>query len=86
MKLLESTNSKIRKVKNGDNIPDLEIAEVVFIRCNVVNNSYQQHSRVLHTIVSNKSFCQLLDISPENFIYLKNFESEFSYILVFTDV
>ena len=40
MKLLESTNSKIRKVKNGDNIPDLEIAEVVFIRCNVVNNSY----------------------------------------------
>ena len=40
MKLLESTNSKIRKVKNGDNIPDLEIAEVVFIWCNVVNNSY----------------------------------------------
>ena len=84
MKLLGS--SKIRKVKNGDNIPYLEIAEVVFIQCNVVDNSYQQHSRVLHTIVPNKSFGQLLDISHKSFIYLKNFESEFSYILVFTDV
>ena len=47
---------------------------------NVVNNSSQQKSRVLYTFVPNESFGQLLDISPENFIFLKTFDSEFSYI------
>ena len=58
----------------------LEITEVVLIHCNVVNNSYQQNSRVLYTFVPNKSFGQLLDISPKKFIFLKTFDSEFSYI------
>ena len=80
MKLLGSTKSKITKDENGENVPYLEIL------CNVVNNSYQQNSRVLYTFVPNKSFGQLLDISPKNFIFLKTFDSEFSYIEVwFTD-
>ena len=63
MKLLGSTKSKITKDKNGENVLYLEITEEVLIHCNVVNNSYQQNSRVLHTFVPNKSFSQLLDIS-----------------------
>ena len=64
----------------------LEITEVVLIHCNVVNNSYQQNSRVLYTFVPNISFGQLLDILHENFIFLKTFDSEFSYIEIwFTD-
>ena len=60
--------------------------EVVLIHCNVVNNSYQQKSRALYTFVPNKSFGQLLDISPKKFIFLKTFDSEFLYIEVwFTD-
>ena len=47
IKLLGSTKSKITKDKNGENIPYLEIAEVVLIHCNVVDNSYLQNSRVL---------------------------------------
>ena len=47
LKLLGSTKSKITKDKNGENIPYLEIAEVVLIHCNVVDNSYLQNSRVL---------------------------------------
>ena len=82
MKLLGSTKQKITKYENGDNTPYLEIAEVVLIHCNVVNNSYQQNSRVLNTFVPNKSFGQLLDISPENFIFSKTSDSEFSYIEV----
>ena len=67
-------------------MPYLEITEVVLMRFNVVNNSYQQSSRVLYTFVPNKSFSQLLDISPKNFIFLKMLDSEFSYIEVsFTD-
>ena len=67
MKILGSTKSKITKDKDGENAPYLEIEEVVLIRCNVVNNSYQQNSKVLYTFVPNKCFGQLLDISLENF-------------------
>ena len=78
MKLLGSTKSKITKDENGENVPHLEIAEVVLIHCSIVNNDYQQESRVLYTFVPTKSFDQLLDISPKIFIFLKTFNSEFS--------
>ena len=60
--LLGSTKSKLTKDKKGKNVPYLEISEVVLIHFNVVNNSYQQNSRVLFTFVPNKLFGQLLDI------------------------
>ena len=86
MKLLGSTKSEITKYENAKNVSRLENTELVLIHCNIVNNDYQQDSRVLYTFVSNKSFDQLLDISPKNFIFLKTFNSEFSYIKVwFTD-
>ena len=67
-------------------MPRLEIIEVVLIQCNIVNNDFQQDIRVLYTFVPNKSFGQLLDISPKNVILWKTFISEFSYIEVwFTD-
>ena len=56
MKLLGSTISKIIKDDNGENVPYLEIIEVLLIHCNVVNNSYQQNSIVLYTFVPDKSF------------------------------
>ena len=80
MKLLGSTKYKITKDENGGHVPHLEITEVVLVHCNIVNNDYQRDSRVLYTFVPNKSFGQLLDISPKIFIFLKTFDSEFSYI------
>ena len=80
MKLLGSTKSKITKDKNGENVPHLEIVELVLIRCNVVNNDYQQDSRILYTFVPNKPFGSLLEISPTNHILLKTFNSEFQEI------
>ena len=86
MKLLGSTESKITTDKNGENVPHLEITEVMLVHCNILNNDYQQDLRVLYTFVLNKSFGQLLDISPKKFIILKTFNSEFSYIeVLFTD-
>ena len=86
MKLLGSTKSKITKNENGENVPNLKITEIVLMHCNIVNNNYQQNSRVLYTFVPNKSFGQFLDISPKRFIFLKTFDSNFSYIEVwFTD-
>ena len=62
MKLLGSTKIKITNDENGENVPHLELAEVVSVHCNIVNNDYRQDSKVLYTFVPNKSFAQLLDI------------------------
>ena len=86
MKLLESAKSKITKDENGKNVTHLKITEVVLIHFNIVKNDYQENSRVLYTFVLNKSFGQLLGVSPGNLIFLKLFNSEFTYIEVwFTD-
>ena len=52
----------------------------VLIHCYIVSNNYQHDSRALYTFIPNKSFGQLLDISPKNFMFLKTYDSEISYI------
>ena len=86
MKLLGSTKNKITKDKNRENVPHLEITEVVLVHCNMVNNDYEHDTRVLYNFVPNKLFGSLLDISPSNHIFLKTFNSEYDEIVVrFTD-
>ena len=82
MKLLGSAENKITKDKNGENAPYLEIFELVLVHCNLVNNDYQQDSRILFTFVPNKAFGSLLEISPTNHIFLKTFNSEFQEIKI----
>ena len=69
MKLLGSAENETTKDKNGENVPHLEITEVVLVHCNIVKNDCQQDSRVLYTFVTNKPFGQLLQISPKNHIF-----------------
>ena len=86
MKLLGGTKCKITKDKNGDNVPHLEITEVVLVHFNIVNNDYQHDSRVLYTFVPNQPFDSLLEISTRNHMHLKTFKSEFESSRVkFTD-
>ena len=86
MKLLGSTKNKITKDKNVENMPYLEITEVVIVHCNIVNNDYQQDSREFYTFVRNKVFGSVLEISPTNHVFLKTFNSEYDEIKVwFTD-
>ena len=82
VKLLGSTENEITKDKNGENLPHLEITEVILVHCNIVNNDYQQDSRVLYTFAPNKPFHNLLEISPKNHIFLKTFNTEFQSIEV----
>ena len=56
MKLSGSTKSKVTRNENGENVPNLEITEVVLIHCNIIDNNYQQNSSVLYTFILNKSF------------------------------
>ena len=69
MKLLGSTSNIIDADKNSENVPRLENVEVVLVHCNLVNNSYQQHSRVLFTFVPNKQYGQLISISPHSLVF-----------------
>ena len=86
MKLLGSTKDIIDADKNSENVPKLENVEVVLLHCNLVNNSYQQASRVLFTFVPTKQYGQLISISPKSLIFLKTMNTEFSEIEVwFTD-
>ena len=86
IKLRGSTESKITKDKNGENVSHLEVVELVLVHCNLVNNDYQQDSRILYTFVPNRTFGSLLEISPTNHVFLKTFNSEFQEIKIwFTD-
>ena len=73
MKLLGSSEMNLIEDKNGDNVPHLEITEVVLVHFNLVNNDYQQDSKVLYTFVPNKPFGSL----PQNDIFPKTFNSIF---------
>ena len=86
MKLLGSTKDIIDADKNSENVPKLESVEVVLVHCNLVNNSYQQASRVFFTFVPTKQYGQLISISSKSLIFLKTMNTEFSEIEVwFTD-
>ena len=61
MKLIGSTKSKITKNKNGENVPDLEITEVVLVRCDIVSNNYQQNLRILYTFTYMFLISRLVD-------------------------
>ena len=80
MKFLGSTNKVVDKDKNGENVPKLEIVEVVLVHCNLVKNDYQHTSKVLFTFIANKKFGQLINISPHTFTMLNTESTEFSYV------
>ena len=82
MKLLGSTESKVTKDKKGENVPHLEVVELVLVHCNIVDNDYQQNSRILFTFVPNKAFGSLLEISPKSHVFLKTFNYEFQEIKI----
>ena len=77
MKLLASTKDIIDADKNSENVPKLENVEVALVHCNLVNNTYQQHSRVLFTFVPTKQYGQLISISLHSLVFFKNDEHGF---------
>ena len=82
MKLLGSTKRVFDKDKNGENVPKLEIVEVVLVHCNLVKNDYQHASKVLFSFVPNKKFGQLLNISPHVFTMMNTINTGFFSVKV----
>ena len=86
MRLLGNSAGTIDGDKNRELVPKLESVDFVLVHCNLVNNSYQQASKVLFTFVTNKKYGQLITVSPESLIMLKTVNTEFSFIEIwFTD-
>ena len=65
--------------KDGKNMPKLESVELILVHCNLVNNNYQQPSKVLFTFVPNKQFGQLINIGPSSLTMLNTTNIEFSF-------
>ena len=80
MKLLGSTKKDVDKDKDREDLPKLESVQVVLVHCNLVNNSYQQTSKVLFTFMPNKQFGQLINILPHLLTMLKTTNAEFQSI------
>ena len=82
MKLLGITKKDVNQNKNSKNVLKLESVEVFIVHCNLVNNNYQQASKVLYTFVPNKQFGQLINISPHSLTMLSTTNTEFSFLEV----
>ena len=74
MKLFANKKILLAKVKIGENVSSLEVAEVVLVQCNLVDNQYQQNSKVLCTFTPNKFYTYLLNVEPSNIVFLKTFD------------
>ena len=80
MRLLGSSKQDNDQDKDGEIVHKLEVVEVVLVHCNLVNNNYQQASKVLFTFVPNEQFGQLINISPHSLVMLNTTNTEFSFM------
>ena len=80
MKLLGNIKKLVDQDKDGESVPKFEPVEIVLVHCNIVNNNYQQVSKVLFTFVPNKQFGQLINIEPHSIAMLKATNTEYSFI------
>ena len=61
--------------------PILEVVEVVWVQCKLVDNQYQQKSEVLYEFTPNKSYAYLIIVKPSNLVFLKTYNTEFDEIV-----
>ena len=80
MKLFGRTKKLIDKTQNRENLPSLEVVEVVLVQYDLVDNEYPQ--QVLYTFIPNKSYVYLLNVEPSNLEFLKTYNTEFSEIAI----
>ena len=75
MIVLGSTENVMDKTKNNENIPTRQVTEVVLMPCNLVNNQYQQKSKMLYNFTPNKSYFYLQTVKPSNLLVLKTYKT-----------
>ena len=80
MRLLASTKKDVDQDKDGEDVPKLEPVEFILVHCNLVNNNYQQASKVFFNFVPNKRlglwiayYCSIKFIKNDEHSKLQNF-------------
>ena len=71
MKLFSSTKELNDKTKNGKNVLSLEVVEVVFLQWNLVDNQYQEKSKVLYIFTPNKYYAYFSNVKSRNLVFIK---------------
>ena len=82
IKLFGSTKKVINKTKNRENVPGLGVVYIVSVQYNLVDNQYQQKSEVLYTFTPSKSYAYLLNVGPNNLVFLKTYNAKFDEIII----
>ena len=82
MKSFDSKKKLIEKTKNRENVPSLQVIEVILVQCNLVDNQYQQKNEVLNIFTPNKSYAYLLNVEPNNLVFLKTCNTGFDDIII----
>ena len=82
MNFFGNTKKLMDKLKNWENVPFLEVAEVVLVQSNLVDNQYQQKSKVLYTFTPNRPYAYLLNVEPSNLVLLKTYNTDFNEIII----
>ena len=70
----------IEKTNNREDVPLLEVTEVILVQWNLVHNQYQQKSEGLSTFSCNISYAYLVNFEPNNLVFLKTYNTEFENI------
>ena len=81
-KLELQKTKRIDKTKNGEKVPSLEVAEVVLVQCNLVNNEYQLKFKVLCSFMPSKSYAYWLNVEPSNLVFLKTYHTVLDEIII----
>ena len=58
------------------------MVEVVLVKCNLIDNQYQQRPEILHNFWPNKSHAYLLNVEPSNLVFLKTYNTTFDEIII----
>ena len=83
MKVISRRKQLIDKAKNEENVPSLEVIEVVLVQCNFVDNQYHPKFEVLCTFMSNKSYClPPVKSWTKQFSIFENYNTEFDDITI----
>ena len=82
IKLFRSTKKLKDKKKNGENMASPDIDEVASAQGNLVDDQYQQKSKMLHTFTSNKYYGDLLNVQPSKLVFLKTYNTELDDITI----
>ena len=80
-KLFGSAKKLIHKTKCSKKVLSLDEGQVVLVQCNLVDNQYQQKPEVLYAFTANSFYGYLLNVEPNNLVFLKTYNSEFDEII-----